>query len=88
MNDNQAHLEQSLQKQMDNINHAITKIRQNELVDISYMNSEVTELCQKILQAEDQTAKNMEGKVIEIINLLDSLSIELKDYQDRVEPKD
>lgn len=88
MNDNLENLEQLLQKQMDNINNAITKIRQNELVDISYMDGEVATICQKIAQAQDGEGQQLESKVIEMINLLDNLSVELKDYQERSAPKD
>jgi hypothetical protein len=81
-------LERKLEQQIDQINGAIIKVRRNILVDISFMDTEVAELCQTILKAEGMAAKRLEPKMIEMINKLDDLAMELKDYQDRINPRD
>ncbi len=81
-----AALEQKLQQQIDLIEQAITKIRQNEMLDISFMDKEVADICQKIIQSEDEAVKMLEPKVIEMITRLDDFAVELKEYQERVQP--
>lgn len=77
-------LEQKLQVQMDRIQDTITKIRQNELPDISDMDKEVSELCLKIIHSNEETVKNLEPKMVNMINMLDELAVEIKEYQDRI----
>jgi len=79
-------LEKSLQQKIEQIDAAIIKIRHNVLVDISFMDKEVAKLCQQILGAEGMAAKMLEPKMIEMINKLDELAVEIKDYQDRMNP--
>lgn len=81
-----AALEQGLQIQMDKLNEAITKIRRNELVDIGYMEQDVSELCAKILQSDEDASKILEPKMITLITVLDELAVELQEYQNRINP--
>lgn len=81
-------LEQKLQQQIDTIEKAIIKIRNNELLDISFMDKEVADICQSVIHSEDGTAQALEGKMIEMITKLDELAVELKEYQDRVRTDD
>ncbi|MCB9996492.1 MAG: hypothetical protein H6869_08670 [Rhodospirillales bacterium] len=77
-------LEQKLQQQIDTIEKAIIKIRNNELLDISFMDKEVADICQQVIHSEDAAVQALEGKMIEMITKLDELAVELKEYQDRV----
>ncbi len=83
MSETAQELEKKLQHQIDQINEAITKTRNNELVDISHMDEEIADLCKTIIGAEENIAKELESKMIEMINILDSLAEELQDYQQR-----
>ena len=83
-----AELQQKLQDKIGQIEAAIVKVRQNILVDVGFMDSEVAALCQSILRLEGEDAKMLEPGMIEMINKLDELAIELKDYQDRIRPED
>lgn len=79
-------LEQQLQAKIEQIDEAIAKTRQNETADIGFMDSEVATLCQTILKADSEESKALEPKMIEMIAKLDELAVELKDYQDRLNP--
>ena len=79
-------LEKKLQQQLDTIERAIIKIRNNELPDIGFMDKEVAEICQKVIHSEDESIRALESKMIEMITGLDELAVELKMYQERVNP--
>lgn len=80
-------LEASLQKQIGQIDEAIVKLRQNVVLDITFMDKEVAGLCQKILGADEAAMAVLEPRMIEMINKLDELAVELQDYQTRVDPE-
>lgn len=84
---NEQDLQQRLQKQIDAIDLAIAKARQNEVMDISFIDDEVVTICQEIVHGDKEAAKLLEPKMIEMINRLDELSVELKEYQDRIKPE-
>lgn len=84
---NQEELEQRLQAQIETIDEAIAKIRQNELLDIGFMDKEVAGICQQIIHSDEDAIKALEAKMIEMITRLDELAVELKQYQDRVNPE-
>lgn len=81
-----AALEQKLQQQIDLIEQAITKIRRNEVLDISFMDKDVAAICQQIIKSEEDAVQALEPKMIEMITKLDDLALELKEYQDRAGP--
>ncbi len=80
-------LEENLQKQIDQIDAAIVKLRHNVLIDVSFIDREVAALCQQIIGADGMAAKMLEPKMLEMINKLDELAVEIKDYQDRMNPE-
>ena len=63
--------------------HKREPAHQRKQVDISHMDKEIADLCKTIIGAEENIAKELEGKMIEMINILDSLAEELQDYQQR-----
>ena len=84
MSDSLETLEQAIQSQIDKIDEAIVKARQNELIDMGDMDDAVATICQKIMHSEDKEMNRLEGRMIEMINKLDELAVELKGYQDRL----
>ena len=83
---NASDLEGQLQLQIEKINDAISKARQNEIIDMTGMDDDVSEICRKIMSLDNNAVGDLESKMIQMINLLDELAIELKQYQDRVDP--
>lgn len=81
-------LEKSLQDMIGQIDEAIVRVRQNILVDISFMDQGVADLCLRVIRSDDAATKALEPKMVELINRLDELAVELKDYQDRIRPED
>lgn len=77
-------LESTLQIQIERIEEAIVKIRQNVVLDISPMDKDVAELCRKILGADEEAMKVLEPKMALMINKLDEFATELQDYQERI----
>lgn len=82
-----AALEAEMRKQIERLDDTIVKVRQNVLVDIGFMDKDVAVLCKRILNADPAVARELEPRMVEMINRLDELAIELKDYQDRVNPQ-
>lgn len=81
-------LETTLQTQIERIEEAIVRIRQNVVLDISPMDREVAELCRKILGADEEAMKVLEPKMFAMISKLDEFAVELQDYQDRMGTKE
>ncbi len=78
-------LEARLQSLIDRIDGAITKTRQNQLIDISFMDQDVAALCREIIESDREEAKALEPRMIDVINRLDELAEEIKHYQDRTD---
>ena len=83
MNENAKDLESALQEHIDHINDAIIKTRQNELINLEGMDEKVATLCKEIMHTDDEAMAKLEDKMVHMINLLDELAIELKNYQER-----
>ena len=78
-----ADLESRLDEQIQNIEEAIQSTRQNKLADLSHMDKTVAGICNAVMTANEDTAQSLEPKMIRMINLLDELAVELKEFQDR-----
>jgi len=83
MNDNSQDIDSALQEHIDHISDAIIKTRANEVIDLEGMDDKVAALCKEIMHTEDAAVANLEDKMVHMINLLDELAVELKNFQER-----
>lgn len=76
-------LNKRLQGQIDYIAEAINNIKQDNLMDMKPMDTEVASICEEIENADKDVAASTEPKMMEMIGLLDQLATELDAFKER-----
>ncbi len=77
-----------LQNQIDYIVQSIQNIKQDNLMDMKAMDDEVAAICGEAEGASKEISQAIEGKMVELIGLLDQLAMELDAYKNRAANKE
>lgn len=72
-----------LQQIIEFVAQSIQNVKQDNLTDMKAMDSEVAAVCTEIEESGKDVAAATEGKMVELIGLLDQLALEIDDYKNR-----
>ena len=81
-------LNERLQQIIDFVAQSIQNVKQDNLTDMKAMDAEVAAVCSEIENAGKEVAEATEGKMVELIGLLDQLALEIDDYKNRQQAAD
>ena len=76
-----ATLNQKIQSQIEQLDHAINQIQTGSIPDLARLESDVGTLCNELLSAPGDQSRQTAEKMREMIGLLEHLAHELKDFQ-------
>ncbi|GJL84387.1 MAG: hypothetical protein DHS20C02_01620 [Micavibrio sp.] len=67
------------------VEDALTKVKSNEMPDLSNLDERVSGLCSDIEAADDETTARVQPMMAEMIGKLDELALALSEYQQKLQ---
>jgi hypothetical protein len=76
-------LDELMRSQIELIDRAIGKARADEIMDIGALNANIDKICARAGTLDEESAKQIEGRMAEMIGKLEDFAAELSALQER-----